>query len=78
MRSSACHARRHGRHQTKCQLEGDKVGEVFGTPCPQTWTPSDEVKHQIFGVVVIIMMYLFYGSVEKPNICARPKMSLKH
>ena len=24
-------------------LDGDGVGEVFGMPCPQTWTPSDEV-----------------------------------
>ena len=30
-------------------LDGDDVSEVFGTPCPQTWTPSDDEGCGVFG-----------------------------
>eukprot|EP00956_Cyclotella_meneghiniana_P042889 scaffold249345_cov64-Cyclotella_meneghiniana.AAC.1 len=62
------------------------VGEVFGMPCPQTWTPSDEVKQQIFGFGASYDA-LFSRPVWKdrplasrlaPSILASPPLIINH
>ena len=55
-------------------LEGDEVGGVLGMPRPQTGMPSDESLDVVttIGVVIMIMMYLFYGSLSKSR-CVQTK-----